>query len=283
MLNWNSIERIVKLALEEDLGAKGDLTTSALFGAEEWFARAAIIAREGGVLAGLELVKAVFKLLDDRIAVEPKIQNGEEFSPGQKIFSIKGSLKSVLKGERTALNFLSHLSGVATLTRKFVKEVEPFGVRLRDTRKTHPGMRLLEKEAVKIGGGENHRLGLYDGVLIKDNHLKAYFDPRQAVERIRKTLPGQEIEVEVESLKQLEELLPLLPDTVLLDNFKDEEIEKAVEMIAGRAKIEVSGGMTFERLRKVASLGVDYISLSAITMAAPPIDFSLEVVEAKKR
>lgn len=282
MLNWSFIESVVKLALEEDLGVKGDLTTSALFGDEDWCAQAAIIAQEGGVLAGGELVRAVFKILDDRITVKSKLQNGDEFSPKQQIFLIKGSLKTILKGERTALNFLSLLSGIATFTRKFVKEVEPFGVLIRDTRKTHPGLRLLEKEAVRIGGGLNHRIGLYDGVLIKDNHLKAYGSPEKAVERIKKTLPGWEIEVEVESLEQIDKLLPDLPDVLMLDNFDDEEIREAVKMVAGRAKIEVSGGVTFERLKKVASLGVDYISLSAITMAAPPVDFSLEVIEAER-
>lgn len=281
-LKWSLIEKIVKQALEEDLGVKGDLTTSALFPDESWHAQAIIIARQEGVLAGEELVRAVFKILDDRVAVENNLKNGEEFLVDQPVFSIKGSLKTILKGERTALNFLSHLSGIATFTRKCVQEVEPFGVLIRDTRKTHPGLRLLEKEAVKTGGGLNHRLGLFDGVLIKDNHLKAYESPVEAVNRIRKTLPGQEIEIEVESLEQLKTLLPQLPEVVMLDNFKDEEIEEAVKMIKGRAKIEVSGGVTFERLRKIASLGVDYISLSAITMAAPPVDFSLELTEVQK-
>ncbi len=281
-LNWSFIEKVVKLALEEDLGARGDLTTSALFPDDGWRAQAEIIARQRGVLAGQDLVKAVFKVLDDRIMVENEVENGDEFTVGQRIFLIEGSLKTVLEGERTALNFLSHLSGIATFTRKCVQEVKPFGVLIRDTRKTHPGIRLLEKEAVKIGGGTNHRSGLFDGVLVKDNHLKAFQNPVEAITRIRKTLPGWEIEVEVESLEQLRKLLPQLPDVVMLDNFGDEEIEEAVKLIDGRAKIEVSGGVTFERLRKIASLGVDYISLSAITMAAPPVDFSLEVMAVQK-
>ncbi len=281
-LKWSFIEKVVKMALEEDLGVRGDLTTTALFTDESWKGQAAIIARQEGILAGQELGKAVFKVLDDKITVENKVENGEEFRVDQPIFLIEGSLKTILKGERTALNFLSHLSGIATLTRKCVREVEPFGVIIRDTRKTHPGLRLLEKEAVKIGGGVNHRLGLFDGVLIKDNHLKAFGTLSEAVNRIRKTLPGWEIEIEVESLEQLKTLLPELPDVILLDNFKDEEIEEAVRMLKDRAKIEISGGVSLERLKKIASLGVDYISLSAITMSAPPIDFSLEVTEVQR-
>lgn len=276
-MNWQQIDEIIKRALEEDIGS-GDLTSSALI-VEDAQAKAVILAKQEGVIAGLPVAERVFKRLDEKLRWEAKKQEGERVSSGQLVAELEGDLQAILMGERTALNFLQRMSGIATLTARFVEAVRSFPVKILDTRKTVPGLRILDKYAVKVGGGFNHRLGLYDGVLIKENHIKAAGGITKAVSQARRSVPpAVKIEIEAGSLKEVEEALHSGADIIMLDNMSIKEIEKAVRFIDRRALVEVSGGVTLENVREIAATGADFISVGALTHSVKALDLSLEVL-----
>lgn len=273
-------EAIVDLALAEDIGT-GDITTLATIPAA---ARAdgAIIAKQAGVISGLEPAGFVFRRIDPTITFDPSVADGDEVAVGETVATVSGPARGVLTGERVALNLLQRLSGVATITRAYVRAVEGTNAQIVDTRKTTPGLRLLEKAAVRHGGGANHRFGLADGVLIKDNHLAALGDPgsdrvTRAVHLARCHAPHTlRIEVEVTTLAEAEEAVAAGADVIMLDNMDPETMRRAVEIVAGRALLEASGGITLATVRAVAETGVDLISAGALTHSAPSIDLSLE-------
>ncbi|SHK41687.1 carboxylating nicotinate-nucleotide diphosphorylase [Thermocrinis minervae] len=261
--------------LEEDIG-HGDVTTLGVFRGER--VRAQIKAKEEGVVAGLLFAKRVFELLGEA-HITLMVQEGDWVVKGDVLMEIDAAGDVVLSGERTALNLLQRLSGIATMTREFVKRLEGTKVRLLDTRKTTPGLRFFEKYAVRVGGGNNHRFALYDMVLIKDNHKRLAGSIREAVRRVRERIgPSYKVEVEVESLEELEEALFCGVDMVLLDNFSPQMVEEAVNLIKGRLLVEVSGNITLENIREYAIEGVDFISVGAITHSARWIDLSLKVL-----
>jgi nicotinate-nucleotide pyrophosphorylase (carboxylating) len=272
------LDRLIDLALEEDLGP-GDVTTQALI-PPELQGEAQIRAKETLVVAGLPVAARVFQKLDAALVWAADLDEGQEAAPGQVLARLTGPVAAILTGERVALNFLQHLSGIATFTRRMVAQVAGSGAVLVDTRKTTPGWRVLEKYAVRLGGGRNHRLGLYDGVLIKNNHLAAVGSisaaVRQARERAHHLL---EIEVEVTDLKGLREALEAGADLILLDNMDDATLRRAVELARGRAKLEASGSMTRERLPQAAATGVNFISVGALTHSAPAVDIHLRLVK----
>ncbi|MBI4460448.1 MAG: carboxylating nicotinate-nucleotide diphosphorylase [Acidobacteria bacterium] len=275
-LDWEQVGPIVRRALEEDIGG-GDLTSTLLF-PESLTAQAQIIAKQAGILAGLPVAELTFKTLDSALSWQARKQEGETLSPGEAVADLSGNLRAILKAERAALNFIQRMSGIATLTRGFVKEAEGYPAKILDTRKTAPGLRILDKYAVRTGGGFNHRFGLYDGVLLKDNHLRAVGSIQEALSRLRRRLPATErIEVEVSTLPEVEEALRAGADILLLDNMSLEQIEQAVHLIQRRALVEVSGGVRLSNVRQIASCGVDYISVGALTHSAPALDFSLEL------
>jgi len=270
------IEPIVRAALLEDLGRAGDITSDAVVPAEARI-DAVIAARQPGVVAGLEAGLLVFELLDPGICIERLRRDGDRVARGDQVARIEGNARAVLAAERTALNLVCRLSGVATATRSLVDAVAGTKARIVCTRKTTPGLRLLEKYAVRCGGGFNHRFGLDDAVLIKDNHLLACGGIKPAVERVRAGLGHMtKIELEVDSLAQLEEALALGVDTILLDNMTPDDLRRAVAMTNGRAKLEASGNITLSTVRAVAECGVDYISSGAVTHSAPSLDVALD-------
>ena len=280
------IQFIIEETLKEDLGS-GDITTNAIMksiGKDDVEVSSYILAKKDGVLCGMEIAKSVFLLLDPKIRFEGR-KDGGEIRDKEKIANIKGSARAILAGERTALNFLARLSGIATLTRKFVKEIEGTGVKILDTRKTTPLLRELEKYAVRIGGGENHRMGLYDAILIKDNHLKI-------IGKLKNLNLNKPFEVEVKTLDEFKNALNLKnAKRIMLDNMDIKDIKEAVEIknrlqitdcrlqVAGYRlpELEVSGGVKIENVRQIAETGVDYISVGAITHSAPSLDMSLEI------
>jgi len=271
--------RLIDLALAEDRGP-GDWTTRWIVTARGR-ANAAIVAKEDGVIAGLALASAVFLRLDPRVEFEAAVSDGDRVKAGQVVCSISGPARAILTGERTALNFLQRLSGVATATRRFVDAIAGTRARILDTRKTTPAWRVLEKGAVRAGGGENHRVGLYDMVLIKENHSAMAGGIAEAVRRIRDAnTKGLRVEVEVRDLDEVRTALDARVDRVLLDNMDLATIREAVRMVRKRAtgvEIEASGNMTLDRVRDVAEAGVDYISVGAITHSAPALDLSLRI------
>lgn len=271
-----ALERLVRAALEEDVGA-GDITTRAVIEGNPG-AKAKIVFREAGVLAGMDAAAKVFQLVDAAIALTRLSGDGDECPANAVIAEVAGPAAGILSAERTALNFLQHLSGVATLTRRFVEAVEGTGAKVLDTRKTLPGMRLLEKKAVAAGGGCNHRMGLYDEILIKDNHIALAGGVGAAVRRAREGAPeGGRIEVEAATLEQVAAAVRAGADVIMLDNMGLERLREAVDAIGGRAKVEVSGGVTLENIREIAELGVDRISVGALTHSAPALDVALEI------
>ncbi|MDO9069254.1 MAG: carboxylating nicotinate-nucleotide diphosphorylase [Deltaproteobacteria bacterium] len=279
-LNLKKINPLIKLALKEDIG-KGDITTSYTV-PEEAQGLALILNKQEGVLAGIDICKQVFLAMDKDLQVEAPLPDGTWLEYGQVVLTIQGRTKSILTAERTALNFLQHLSGVATATNDFVKAVDGTRARILDTRKTTPGLRYLEKYAVACGGGQNHRMGLYDMVLIKDNHIEAAGGPAAAIEMVRQKNKKVKIEIEVQSLVQLEEAAGLEPDVIMLDNMKPEMMAEACRMVfslpardRGKLKLEASGNVSLENVRQIAECGVDYISVGAVTHSAPALDFSL--------
>jgi len=267
---------LIELALAEDVGP-GDVTTQATI-PEGATGEAVILAKAHGVLAGLPVAAEVFRRVDRGIRFEELAQDGEPVAPGDVVARLSGPLRGILTGERVALNFLSHLSGIATLTAEFVTAVAPYRAVILDTRKTTPGWRSLEKYAVRCGGGRNHRLGLYDMVLIKDNHIAACGSLGEAVRRVRAAGVKVPIEVEVKDLDELAEALSLEVDRILLDNMDLEELREAVRLAGGKVPLEASGGVTLENVAQVAACGVDFISVGAITHSAPALDLSLEII-----
>ena len=275
------IEEAVLRALAEDVGS-GDLTTEALI--DDGATVVAVIhSKEAGVLAGLPVAERAFQILDPGMVFEELLPEGSGLSPGSKIARVRGAGRALLTGERTALNFLRHLSGVATATRHLSGLIDGTGGRLVDTRKTTPGLRVLEKYAVRVGGGHNHRTGLFDGILIKDNHIKLAGGITAAVGRAREAAPHTiRVVVEVESLGQREEALPAGADRILLDNMPDDLLREAVRLAGGRALLEASGNINAANIRAVAETGVDLISVGAITHSAPVLDISMDVGEIKR-
>ena len=274
------VERAVRVALEEDLGQAGDITSQATIGPEA-SAVARINARQEGVVCGLDCARAAFALIGPGLQVEIFVADGASVMAGDAVLEVRGNARALLAAERTALNFLTHLSGIATLTRRFVDETEGTQAHICCTRKTTPGLRALEKYAVKCGGGHNHRFGLNDAILIKDNHSAVAGGVGAAITAAR-GFAGHlvAIEVEVDTLGQLEEALAAGAEAVLLDNMDAPTLAQAVAITAGRAKLEASGNVTLERIAAIARTGVDYISTSRITMAATPLDLGLDITIA---
>ncbi len=270
------IEPIVRAALAEDLGNRGDITTDNTIPADKR-ASGVIVAREAGVICGLVTAEPVFAFIDERVRLTVHAPDGSRVNKGDIIAEIEGPARALLTGERNVLNFMGHLSGIATATHAMVERVAGTKARILDTRKTTPGLRLLEKYAVRCGGGTNHRVGLFDAVLIKDNHIAAAGGITQAIEMVRARLnDGTKIEVEVESLAQLEIALSLGVDNILLDNMKPDMLRRAVEITNGRAALEASGNVTLDTVRPIAETGVDYISSGALTHSARNLDVALD-------
>ena len=270
-------EDLIRSALREDLGRAGDLTTDAVVPAEAE-ARAAIVARREGRVAGIEVAARVFQILDPAVETEIFVDDGADAAPGDTLVRLRGPARAILTAERTALNILGRLCGIATLTRAFVRAVEGTEAQVVCTRKTTPGLRALEKYAVRCGGGVNHRFGLDDAVLIKDNHLAVAGGVRQAVEAVQRSVGHMvKIELEVDTLEQLEEGLVIGVDAVLLDNMDPETLRKAVTLVNGRCLTEASGGIDLETAATVAATGVDLLSVGALTHSASWLDVSLEV------
>jgi len=270
------IEPIVRMALLEDLGRAGDITSDLILPLGQ-LSIARIAARKGGVVAGLPVAMLAFHLVDSSLSTRPEAQDGDRVSPGATLLALEGPSRGLLTAERVALNFLGHLSGVATATRALVDAVTGTKARIVCTRKTTPGLRILEKYAVRCGGGFNHRFGLDDAVLIKDNHIAAAGSLKTALERAFAGIGHMvRIEVEVDTLDQLEEALSLGVDTILLDNMSPETLHDAVRIADGRATLEASGNVTLATVRAIAESGVDYISSGAITHSAPNFDLGLD-------
>lgn len=277
---------LLQLALAEDLGVAGDITSKTVI-PPQYQGKAAMIARVPGVLAGVELVKMVCQAVDPALQVNPHLQDGVALKPGDHIVTITGPLRSLLSVERTALNFIQRLSGIASLTRKYVDLVQGTACKVLDTRKTLPGWRLLDKYAVACGGGTNHRIGLFDAVMIKDNHLAGLREHQtplsEAVRLANEAWKGKaKVEVEVDSIVQLKEALSALPDIILLDNMKPAMLKEAVALrnqLQPTVKLEASGGINLQTVAEVAATGVDFVSVGALTHSAPALDIALEYIE----
>ncbi len=274
----SQIDKIIDSALEEDLGP-GDITTSAIIDSS-LKGKARLLAKEEIILAGIEVFSRVFSRLDPEIVVECTYHDGDVVPNGYDIGIIRGSMRGMLSGERTALNFLQHLSGIATLTKRYVEKIDPSKVRVIDTRKTTPRLRILEKYAVRMGGGFNHRFGLFDGILIKDNHIAAAGSISKALAKIKANVPHTlKIEVEVEDIKGVEEAIGAGADAILLDNMTVKEMKEAVSIARGRVLLEASGGITLESIGEISKTGISLISIGAITHSARSVDISLEVIK----
>ncbi|MBN1891335.1 MAG: carboxylating nicotinate-nucleotide diphosphorylase [Clostridiales bacterium] len=268
-------DEYIRSAIKEDITSE-DISTEAVM-PEAVAVHVDLICKQDGVICGLSVFERVFKILDEKVIFTPYFQDGDLVRSGDKIGVLAGDGRVILTAERTALNFLQRMSGIATLTRSMVGELEGFSTRLLDTRKTTPNMRVFEKYAVRTGGGHNHRFNLSDGVLLKDNHIGAAGSLTDAIRMARDYAPFvRKIEVEVETLEMVKEALDAGADIIMLDNMDDETVAKSIEMIGGRALTEVSGNITRNRLRRLAELGVDYISVGALTHSAPIMDFSMK-------
>lgn len=272
----HTIEDLIQLALKEDIGP-GDITTDNLV-APGTRGRATIIAKQDLVIAGLQVAEKVFNTLEPKIGFEPLYTDGDRVPDGSTVVRIDGPLGALLRGERTALNFLQRLSGIATQAHAFVGEVAGTSVKLVDTRKTTPGWRVLEKYAVRMGGAHNHRMGLYDGVLIKDNHIAVSGGIANAVKKVRQQISHLvKVEVEAATFEEVKEALDTGADVIMLDNMDLNQIRKAVRMIDKKALVEVSGNVTRERLKELAQTGVDLISIGALTHSAVAVDLSMKI------
>lgn len=269
-------DNLIKAAFKEDFNNIGDVTSDFVFESYDFEAEGFFIAKQSGVVAGLDIVRRCFELYDEKVEFESLCNEGDYLADKAKIAKVKGNLKSLLAVERTALNFLGHLSGIATLTRKYVEAVKHYKAKILDTRKTIPGLRELEKYAVKVGGGTNHRFGLYDLVLIKDNH-KDFLGIRKSIENGKKS--GLKVEVEVENLDELKEALEAKPDVIMLDNMGVSNIKEAVNIAVGIVKLEASGNISLENIIEIAATGVDYISIGALTHSAQTLDISFKIKE----
>ena len=278
MKNFNEVKDfLVRMALAEDVGP-GDVTTKRLI-EEGCRTKAEIKAKAKGVIAGLAVAKEVFHRVDPRIAFTAKVKDGKEVKKGAVIATLAGPARGILTGERTALNFLQHLSGIATLTGEFVARVKGQGARIIDTRKTTPGLRVLEKYAVKMGGGENHRMGLYDAILIKDNHIKIMGGAKKALEGLGRQRRLKAVEVEARTLSEVQTAISAGVGRILLDNMDIKTLRRAVKLCKkAKVKTEASGGVNLSNVRAIAKTGVDYISIGALTHSAPALDISLKIV-----
>jgi nicotinate-nucleotide pyrophosphorylase (carboxylating) len=288
MRNGKEIEKLIDRALREDIGP-GDITSQAVVD-RDLKGTATILAKEKGILAGLKIARKIFKKVDPSLKFNPFKRDGDRIKPQDKIVSITGNIRSILKAERTALNFLQQLSGVATYTSTFVNKVKGSSVKILDTRKTVPGLRALQKYAVKLGGGQNHRMGLYDMILIKENHIKAAGGVTEVIKKAmsfskKKSKTGKlKIEVETKTFKEVEKAAQMGVDVIMLDNISLPQIRKAVWIIRSideNIKIEVSGNIDLNLVRQIAKTGIDFISVGALTHSAKALDFSLKVVALK--
>jgi nicotinate-nucleotide pyrophosphorylase (carboxylating) len=268
------MRELIQRALAEDVGG-GDLTALAVV-PENARARGTVVAKQDGVVAGLGVAAAVFAELDPGVATQPLATDGDRVAPGDELLRLDGPARPILAGERVALNLLGRLSGIATLTARYVAAVEGTGAQILDTRKTTPGLRALEKAAVVAGGGTSHRFGLYDAILVKENHVRVAGGVGEASRRALASAPaGVEVEVEVESLDELDEALGAGVERILLDNMGPDDLRAAVARTAGRARLEASGGVSLESVRAIAEAGVDFVSVGALTHSAPALDVSL--------
>ncbi len=270
----NEILDSIRRAIAEDVGS-GDVTTNSTVPAEAK-ARVQIVAKQAGVVAGLAVAQVVFRQFDDEILFDSRAKDGEEVSQGQVLAEVSGSVRALLTGERTALNFLGRMSGIATLTRQFVDAVKGTRAVIVDTRKTAPGLRAIDKLAVTLGGGQNHRHGLFDMVLIKDNHIDFAGSLAEAVRRVRESGTNLEIEIETRSIKEVREALSMKVERILLDNMTPEMMSEAVKLNNDSSKLEASGNVTLDTVRDIAETGVHYISVGALTHSAGAFDVSLK-------
>jgi len=276
-LNQKEIERVILTALKEDIGS-GDLTTNLIIEKKQR-AEAFFLVKEDGIIAGLAIAKMVLQKLNKKIAWKSFVKDGDFVTAGTRIAEVKGSLRALLTGERTALNILQRISGIATVANSFVKIVNGTNAKILDTRKTVPGLRMFDKYAVKIGGGTNHRFGLFDMVLIKDNHIKAAGSITNAVAKIRKGVTKKiKIEVETSTLDEVREALKNNVEIIMLDNMPVAIMKEAVKIIAGKAKVEASGNVNFKSIKAIAETGVDYISIGALTHSVKALDISMKII-----
>ncbi|WP_282014713.1 carboxylating nicotinate-nucleotide diphosphorylase [Marinifilum flexuosum] len=276
-LNIQELEYIIEHAFREDIG-DGDITTNNLV-PENSVAKASMTAKADGVIAGLPIAEKVFKKLDPNLIWKPLVKDGDTIKKGDVIVEMQGSFRALLTGERLALNLMQRMSGIASETAKYVAEVKHTNVQILDTRKTVPGLRTLDKYSVKTGGGTNHRIGLYDLVMIKDNHIKIAGGIAPAVEQIRKSIPSHiKVEVETTNLEEVKEAVFAGADIIMLDNMSNEAMTEAVHLVDGKAKTEASGNMSLERLKGVAETGVDFISIGALTHSVKALDISQNII-----
>ena len=281
MLNLRSLDPLIELAFEEDIGI-GDITTEATVPPTQ-IGVGTLLAKSEGIVAGLPVAERVFEKLDSTLKFRRLVKEGDAVVADTPIAEVQGSAKAILTGERTALNFLQRLSGIATLTAQFVEAVAGYDTKIVDTRKTAAGWRAVQKYAVRVGGAQNHRFGLYDGVLIKDNHIVAAGGINNAVQRARQSVPHTaKIEVEVETVEQVDEALKAGTDILLLDNMPPGIMQRVVEEVNNRAVTEASGGITLDSVKAVAATGVDFISVGALTHSAMPMDISLNLTLVAK-
>ncbi len=271
----NNMDHLIQAALREDISSEDVSTNSVMKGPRR--ASAQLLCKEDGTIAGLDVFRRVFQLLDDSTATDTYVCDGDRIAKGQLLATVTGDARAILSGERTALNFLQRMSGIATYTRALADVLEGSGTKLLDTRKTTPNMRIFEKYAVRVGGGYNHRYNLSDGVMLKDNHINAAGSVTRAIEMARQYAPFvRKIEVEAETLQMVREALDAGADIIMLDNMSIDDMKKAVEMTKGKAETECSGNVTRENIRQLADIGVDYICSGALTHSAPILDLSLK-------
>jgi nicotinate-nucleotide pyrophosphorylase (carboxylating) len=268
-------DEFVRRVLAEDLGKGGDVTSAATIRVDARFT-AELVAREPIVVAGLDLAEAFFRALDEQVAIDQQVGDGTAVEAGAVLMRLKGDARAMLTAERSALNTLQHLSGIATLTRRYVDAIAGTGAVLLDTRKTLPGLRALEKYAARMGGAQNHRMRLDDGMLIKDNHVAVAGGVGPAVRAAKEAGTGLEVQVEVDRIEQIEEALDAGADRLLLDNMDPPTLRRAVELVAGRVPLEASGGVRLETIRAIAETGVDFISVGRITQSAPAVDIGMD-------
>jgi len=267
---------LIRQALKEDIG-HGDLTTNSFISPDKVL-EARFNSREDGILSGVPIVKMIFQMLDENIEFIPILQDGDKILKGQDIAVVKGKARAILTGERVSLNFIQRMSAIATMTNKFQQAIEPYKAKVSDTRKSCPNFRIFEKYSVKVGGGSPHRFGLYDAVMIKDNHIKTAGSIKEAVKTAKENIPHTiKIEVEIENISQVIEAVDSGADIIMFDNMPVEEMKKAVEIVTGKSITEASGTITLETINLIASTGVDYISTSAITAKAGILDIGLDI------
>ncbi|MFH0975673.1 MAG: carboxylating nicotinate-nucleotide diphosphorylase [Spirochaetota bacterium] len=276
-LKENDIRPIIILALKEDIG-NGDITTNAIFNGNDE-SEAVIIAKEDGIFCGGDVVKMVFAEIDPSVKITIQKKDGKEVSKGEKVIKIKGRTKSLLTGERTCLNFIQRMSGIATETEKIASQLQKTNISVLDTRKTSPGLRLLDKYSVKCGGGKNHRIGLFDMILIKDNHIQAAGSITKAVSRVREKYGKKyKVEVEVKTPEEAAEASRCKVDIIMLDNMNTDLMKKAIGSINGKPKIEISGNITKDRLKEISALKIDFVSIGALTHSVKSFDLSMKFI-----